>query len=117
MVLIQLLLPTKASGLRDAMAALNDTRRELAEKFEGRAVSTDLDSCQGTADPVARRGVLMKTSPSGATDRTIEREEKFDEELEKALSESPDSEAPGAGNTGRLPERSEFRPDQERKPK
>ncbi len=35
MVLIQLLLPTKASGLRDAMAALTDTRRELAEKFEG----------------------------------------------------------------------------------
>ncbi len=83
--------------------------------------------------PIDRLSQQQKTSPSGATDKTIEREEKFDEEggdqpqapsqqavdaeLEKALSESPDSGAPGTGNTGRLPERSEFRPEQKRKPK
>ena len=38
MVLIQLLLPTSvsdAAGTRDAMAALGDTRRELADAFDG----------------------------------------------------------------------------------
>jgi hypothetical protein len=38
MVLIQLLLPTRipqAAGMQDAMAALDDTRRELADVFDG----------------------------------------------------------------------------------
>ncbi len=86
-----------------------------------------------TFKPGNKSNQQPKTSPSGATDKTVEREKKFDEEggaqpqapsqqavdeeLEKALSESADSKAPGASNTGRLPERSQFRQEQERKPR
>ena len=35
MVLIQLLLPTKAAGRQDTVAALAETQRELSEMFDG----------------------------------------------------------------------------------
>ena len=44
MILIQLLLPTRipeAAGTPDAMAALGDTRRELADVFDGLTARAD----------------------------------------------------------------------------
>ena len=49
MVLIQLLLPTSGAASADGLAPLAETRRELADRFNGRHGVCPI-TCKGTVD-------------------------------------------------------------------